>query len=503
MKYLNLINNENSKSEFNAILPNNFKVEKNTKIALEQLNLTFAGSQIVIDGTNNKIRFTPFARAGLGQTDIGNRAMTATLTEGIYTGMDELSREIQNSMNAGVPIWSIAGGSQNYQGLQWKTGIDTISKKFGFRYAHADPTASYQDILTNNINKTKTWPSSTPAGTWAGKEGGTNTTFDGYITTRLALSRSNNLIKFSLKTTDDTAEMMVGITKKQFTNGTTYELADFDYCFFTKAGSDEIWIKYGDVEELFEDSVSGNNFTTTTDPTVFKINMGEGSITFIIGNAFTETYEMDGKAYADTPNFLCLSTKQNSTYYIGYTTTAQDISFVQDAFQTTDANNHVIEVIPSTVIHNSLGAYASVNRYFLFPDNLATLLEFHRNIVLVAPSGDNILEGAHEIKPFISLTGWGPDNIHVQVVNLDLESHSNYGTKNILSVVPNADREDYNLSYKVNEKLFINLNNKEAQNISNLRIVVTDDLGFIFNIVPNTLSLALVFMDDSDLTRYN
>lgn len=503
MKYLNLVNKDTTTSEFVAQIPGNMQIGENTKIALEQINLTFAGNSIVIDDTNNSFQFNPYARrANQPINDIGNQRINVKLTNGIYTSLQELVKNIQDSINIAVPLWDNGAGSQNYQGLQWKCYIDATTKKFTFHYVHEAPTIAYQDILTNNINKAKAIGGQT--GTFAGKEGGDNLEFDGYLMNRNPLSRSNGYVKYELITSDATAENIVGFTKKGFSTASTLELDDFYFAIYSKPGEANFWIKNNDVEEELLDNAA-LPIAITTNLTNFAIYWGGSgvfeevsNIQIDIGAQATDVLEFDGRYHSATPSYFAMSTKENSTYYIGYTGADQNIDYVQDAFQTTDTDHHVVEIAPLRLYQNTIDAYNGNSRYFIFTTTLGELLGFPDSRVIQGLPGDNTFSADKEIKPFISMTGFSPKNLIVQLPNMDIESISSTGKRNIIAVIPNSDRSNYDLSYKVNEKLFINLKNKKPDTLSSLRVVVTDDLGFIFNVVPSTLNVALVLADDSD-----
>jgi hypothetical protein len=109
----------------------------------------------------------------------------------------------------------------------------------------------------------------------------------------------------------------------------------------------------------------------------------------------------------------------------------------------------------------------------------------------------NSVKIADDETNIIKMSGFAPKNLVLTIPSLDLESYQNYGYKtNILAVVPNSDRSNYELSYKVNEKVFIRLRNRDVQDIPFIVIRLTDDSGMVFNVGKNTFILTLIIDDE-------
>lgn len=524
MRYLNLINTESTTSEFEAYLPGNLTLGKNAKIALEQINLTFTGDKILIDDTNNTFEFTAYARTQnqVRAGDMGGYARKITIPTGSYYSREEFLRVIQDEINACMPLYSnfnTEPEKNNYVGLQFNLLVNNQTEKLNLNYAHADIKVNL-NILRSNYSITETVGG---VDNWAVKNAGAETDFNGFTQSLLPLSRSNGKIEIKTVIQNDatfnTSEFIVGVTKKKVNDGTILTLDDFLFAVYSVAGNDKFRIKCGNINENFRTSANAE-FTKNANNTNIAITWG--GITDADGNTtgggvkfgiqsnvnlvqrvnYSNVYELDKYLMTDSKNYLTIAAKQNDKFYYAYNTPteAANLKAVYDVYTTIDPiTNNTLRVIPDNVEHNDLGlSYVPNNRYFKFTSELNRMLGFNmQNFMYHPPGGDSMLESDEKIDGFIKLTGFGPKNLVVEVPSLDIESYQNFGfKKNIIASIPNLYRENYDLSYKVHEKVFVNLRNKDIQDLSSIRIKVTNERGDKFNVDKDTLNLTLVIDDE-------
>jgi hypothetical protein len=296
-------------------------------------------------------------------------------------------------------------------------------------------------------------------------------------------------------------------------------LDDFLFAVYSVAGNNKFRVKYGDTTEDFR-TTTNTNFVKNGNDTSIAIAWGGvkngGGETIATGVRFgiqsnanpvpqanySRIYDLDKYMMTSSKTYLTIAAKQNNKFYYSYNTPTaiKNLSATYDAYTTIDPiTKYTLRILPDNIEHNDLGlTYNPAHRYFKFTSELNQMLGFNmENHIYNSPAGDNMLQSDEKIDLFIKLTLFGPKNLVVEVPSLDIESYQNYGfKKNIIASIPYLDRNNYDLSYKVHEKVFVSLRNKDTQDLSSIRIKVTNEMGDKFNVDKNTLNLTLVIDDE-------
>ena len=544
MKYLNLLNTESDQSQYVANITNGMKIGANAKIALEQLNLTFAGEEITIDSTNDSFQFNPYERPpGTDINVIGPEAIRAVLPHTTHRSRTTLIQDIENAINSAVRWWAanMAGSPltqyANYQGLQFRVFVDN-NNKLNIAYANTDLTTNNDLVLKNVVDNANPGGGVDPNTTFYLKNAGDAAQFDGVMQSRFALSKSNCKISATFKTTiaNGASDWIIGVSKIQYTDGAVFDLDKYYIALYSTStvGETRYWVKIGSNAPVQFTPAVGAGSTKTTNITTFALSWGvltdtvsgsvspklvvsvkDGNRNALYNATRTNIYDFNFLEYVSSPNYFTCSAKQLNNLYILHDLPANDnqaLAMVLSAFETKlSGTNTVVETIPNSIRKDHITVdysdYENVEnlqidtnyRTFIFDSLLNEVLGFNMSgIVYPSKAGNSALISENNIPDFITMTGFSPKNLIVQLPMLDIESYSNTGRHNVLAVVPNSDRNNYDLSYKVNEKLFIALKNKKPDTINSMRIVITNDDGEIFPVSRNTLNVALVITDDDD-----
>jgi hypothetical protein len=376
-------------------------------------------------------------------------------------------------------------------------------------------------MLNTNCEDTAN-PGGGVIGNWIRKIAGDNTKFDGFVQSRLSLSKSNGFIMLPVKMTDVDTDFIIGVSKYQYNPAEEFTLDKFICAIYSDSAANMWKIKYGNTIANFTKLSDGTTNAKTQNSTVVCISWGtvngvpkirfylrESSNNIFAGPAYyTDFLNFDLADYADSQNYLTISMKQANVVYFGYSGLSQAngaaMASTMNAFEQVEDNTlHILPLLRNVVRVNadledpSLGAYSDKYRYLFFNSDLGKLLGFVMNGLAIECLPGNSVKIADDETNIIKMSGFAPKNLVLTVPSLDLESYQNYGYKtNILAVVPNSDRSNYELSYKVNEKVFIRLRNRDVQDIPFIVIRLTDDSGMVFNVGKNTFILTLIIDDE-------
>lgn len=487
-KLIKINNQQQTTGEIVAYFQEGFTIEPNSSISLLNMSCEMQDKNILVDATNNT-----FQRSVVGEPPVYNNPVVLEI--GLYN-LGSFVKELNRALN--TSLRNIAGAEQ---GFQFKSSITTDNKlRISFnRIQNAkviNRLVKDSDLkwhvnmggagTSNNYKKTGT----APAGWTAGA-------LTLYYFTGGAGAFSANIT--------DLGDCIIGLTRlgDVASYSGVFDKNAYDFCVYiateTGGANKVYWTRYTDESGASHDQESavapllGNIFglmlsggkliyfaaPNGTDPVVDRLGAGQPGVIL---------FEIDWK----------YDTNYYGMFSIYDTNQLKNVSFWEDPYhEVKEQYEHYHDEAPPYNIRNGgndsigdplVGGSNSSKVAIDMPENVRNLFGFNTN----PPLSGNVISGSFVgNRPFTNITL--PQNMKILLDNLTIESYDNVTKQHesILATIPSLAGEDGKFIHIAPFLLNVELRNKYAINLSELRIRLVDFQKRLIKVKPDVTDITL------------